>query len=236
MASSTAGDHGRAERYGAECLALCEAHSAYLSRSNALWAIGYGRWLQGDQRRATALIVDGLRLMRKTEDMWGAAECLEVLAWVATADGRYDRGARLLGAAQTAWRSIGASIPGFHPLAGSHDRYEAMLRDRLGGAAFLGALHAGGEDDLDEAVAYAMDEAKAPERPPPAPHPEHPLTRRERQIAELVAQVMRNKEIAATLVIAQRTAEGHVERILQKLGFTSRVQIAGWVMEQKNST
>jgi predicted ATPase/DNA-binding CsgD family transcriptional regulator len=239
MASSTAGDHERADFYGTQCLTLCEAHSAYLSRSNALWAIGYGRWLQGDQRRAATLIVDGLRTMRRAGDMWGAAECLEVLAWVAAADGRYDRGARLLGAAQTAWRSTGASIPGLRPLAASHDRYEALLRDRLGASAFAGALRAGGEGGLDEAMAYALDEAQAPERSRTGHRAEHraddPLTRRERQIAELVAQGLRNKEIAATLVIAQRTAEGHVERILQKLGFTSRVQIAGWVMEHRNS-
>jgi hypothetical protein len=38
-----------------------------------------------------------------------------------------------------------------------------------------------------------------------------------------------NKEIAAELVISRRTAEGHVERILTKLGFTSRAQVAAWV-------
>lgn len=44
-----------------------------------------------------------------------------------------------------------------------------------------------------------------------------------------------NKDIAARLVIAQRTAEGHVERILMKLGFTSRTQVATWVTEQHGS-
>lgn len=38
-----------------------------------------------------------------------------------------------------------------------------------------------------------------------------------------------NKEIAAELVISQRTAENHVEHILTKLGFTSRAQVAAWV-------
>jgi len=52
------------------------------------------------------------------------------------------------------------------------------------------------------------------------------LSRREQQIAELVAEGTSNKEIAARLVIAPRTAEGHVEHILVKLGFTSRAQIA----------
>jgi len=38
-----------------------------------------------------------------------------------------------------------------------------------------------------------------------------------------------NKGIAADLVISQRTAEGHVEHILTKLGFTSRAQVAAWI-------
>jgi non-specific serine/threonine protein kinase len=234
MALSTAGDHERADFYGAQCLAMCETQSSYLSKSNALWAVAYGRWLQGDQRRASALIGDGLQVMRETRDVWGAAECFEVLAWIAAADGKFNRGARLLGAAHAAWRSIGTSISGLHPLAASHHQCDVLLRDRLGERAFIDAFRSGGEGGLDEAVAYALDEGT----PPETTYSEHgadPLTRREREIAELVAQGLKNKDIAATLVIAQRTAEGHVERILQKLGFTSRVQIAVWVAEQKDS-
>jgi non-specific serine/threonine protein kinase len=57
------------------------------------------------------------------------------------------------------------------------------------------------------------------------------LTKRERQVADLVAQGLTNKAIATQLVISQRTAQGHVEHILTKLGFTSRAQIAAWVAE-----
>ena len=42
-----------------------------------------------------------------------------------------------------------------------------------------------------------------------------------------------NKEIAETLVISPRTAEGHVARLLDKLGFTSRARVAAWVAEQR---
>jgi DNA-binding CsgD family transcriptional regulator/tetratricopeptide (TPR) repeat protein len=59
------------------------------------------------------------------------------------------------------------------------------------------------------------------------------LSTREREIANLVAQGLTNKEIAARLVIADRTAEGHVEHILNKLGFHSRSQIATWSTEQQ---
>ena len=48
-------------------------------------------------------------------------------------------------------------------------------------------------------------------------------------MARLVARGRSNKEIAAQLVVSQRTAEGHMQRILTKLGFTSRTQVAAWV-------
>jgi DNA-binding CsgD family transcriptional regulator len=55
------------------------------------------------------------------------------------------------------------------------------------------------------------------------------LTKREHQVAELIETGLSNREIADQLVIAKRTADGHVERILAKLGFSSRAQVAAWV-------
>jgi DNA-binding CsgD family transcriptional regulator/sugar lactone lactonase YvrE len=55
------------------------------------------------------------------------------------------------------------------------------------------------------------------------------LTRREREVATLVAKGLTNREIATRLFISERTAESHVEQIRGKLGFRSRVQIAAWV-------
>lgn len=62
-----------------------------------------------------------------------------------------------------------------------------------------------------------------------------PLTRRELQVAALVAQGRTNKQIADHLVIARRTAEGHVERILVKLGFHNRSQVAAWFSARSES-
>ena len=59
------------------------------------------------------------------------------------------------------------------------------------------------------------------------------LSRREREIADLVAEGLSSREIAARLFISERTAEGHVESIRNKLGFRSRTQIAAWVTEQR---
>jgi DNA-binding CsgD family transcriptional regulator len=61
------------------------------------------------------------------------------------------------------------------------------------------------------------------------PHSPSVLSRREGEVAQLVAQGMTNAEIADRLTITVRTAEGHVEHIRNKLGFHSRVQIGAWV-------
>lgn len=58
------------------------------------------------------------------------------------------------------------------------------------------------------------------------------LTAREHEVAILIAQGKTSREIAGVLVISERTAEGHVNNILGKLGFTSRAQIAAWVIDQ----
>ena len=59
-----------------------------------------------------------------------------------------------------------------------------------------------------------------------------PLSRREREVARLVARGMGNREIAGRLGIAERTVEGHLERIRTKLGVHSRTRIAVWVVER----
>jgi non-specific serine/threonine protein kinase len=57
------------------------------------------------------------------------------------------------------------------------------------------------------------------------------LTRREREVARLVAQGYGNREIAEELAIASSTAERHVANILAKLGAHSRTQIAAWAVD-----
>jgi non-specific serine/threonine protein kinase len=58
------------------------------------------------------------------------------------------------------------------------------------------------------------------------------LTRREREIAELVGKGATNGEIARRLSVSPRTVETHVENILAKLGVRSRVEIAVWASKR----
>lgn len=89
---------------------------------------------------------------------------------------------------------------------------------------------------VDDLVVEALGDK--PEKPAPR-SPDRPglpsLTKREKEVAELVAQGLSNKEIADRLVISPRTAEAHLEHVLNKLGFNSRVQVAAWVVERRGS-
>ena len=58
------------------------------------------------------------------------------------------------------------------------------------------------------------------------------LTEREREVAVMIAQGKSSRAIADELIVSERTIEKHVERIMARLGFTSRVQIATWVVEK----
>jgi len=61
-------------------------------------------------------------------------------------------------------------------------------------------------------------------------------TRRELEVARLVADGLTNKEIAAHLGIAERTAETHVQRIVTKLDLRSRSQLAAWMAGARGAT
>jgi DNA-binding NarL/FixJ family response regulator len=59
-----------------------------------------------------------------------------------------------------------------------------------------------------------------------------PLTAREREIAELVAQGRTNREIAEQLVLSARTIDAHLRNVYAKLGVRSRVELARTVASE----
>lgn len=83
------------------------------------------------------------------------------------------------------------------------------------------------------------DAGRAAVQPAPSPPIRHPagteeqLTPREAEVASLVAEGLTNREIATRLFISVRTAETHVDRVLGKLGFHTRSQLAGWMARSR---
>ena len=232
MTTALLGD-GRSAVRSAETLAAAQNAGAEWSIAWGKWALGLHHFVEGDNRSATGLFQDSLRLHHTFSNPWGYAWCTEALAWTAATDEQYERASRLLGATEATLRTIGG-MGGFKLFAAAHERCEAQLRREVGDDAYASALQRGTDLTLDQAVAYALGEQATTPSPVPSPNrAPGVLTPRERQVAELISQGLSNKQIATKLVIAPRTAEGHVERILTKLGFTSRTQIATWAAAQE---
>jgi DNA-binding NarL/FixJ family response regulator len=62
------------------------------------------------------------------------------------------------------------------------------------------------------------------------------LTAREREVAALLARGLTNRAIADQLVVGERTVETYVSSILNKLGYTSRAQVAAWAVNRGLAT
>ncbi|MCA2217722.1 ATP-binding protein [Jidongwangia harbinensis] len=200
-------------------------------RSFALWALSVLRWRDGDLAGATEAAKESLEVRRLVEDeQFTVGLALESLAWIAGGERRDTRAAHLLGASERMWQAMHASLASFRSLDDFHDETVSQVRARLGDRAYDAAARRGAELTTAEAVALALERNPVPA--PRAASDQSGLTRREREVAALIAEGLSNREIAARLVVAQRTAEGHVENILSKLGFTSRAQVAGWLAAQ----
>ena len=89
----------------------------------------------------------------------------------------------------------------------------------------------------EQAIEYALSADETPLCAPPRRRSKtagspNTLTRREREVAVLIGRGLTNRRIAEELEIAERTVESHVSKILRKLGFHSRTQIATWIVQQ----
>jgi DNA-binding CsgD family transcriptional regulator len=148
-----------------------------------------------------------------------------LLAWVAFDQRRTRAAGALLVAANRVWTSLGTSLDAFGPqLLGWAER-------RMPGSAssVIEASNVRPLRDLDDVIDLALGLGTV--------HVERrgvqgPLTKRELEVAALIEAGLSNREIAERLVVSKRTADGHVERILAKLGFTSRNQVAAWMSRQ----
>ncbi len=234
IAKAMRGDAAGAAACHEAILAICQPRDETWYAGISLWSLGFGLWKQGDVPGAAARLRAGLLALRKVNDTVGTAWFMDGLAWVASHEGRHEYAATLLGATTRLAHTIGAPPAFFPEWATYHGQCEQRARAALGDQTYRAVFTSGENLPLEEAIAYALDEPSSPAAAaPPATDASATLTRRERQVAALVAAGLSNKEIAAELVISQRTAESHIEHILNKLGVANRTQVAAWVAAQR---
>jgi non-specific serine/threonine protein kinase len=228
--SLTSGELDRVLELGGQALEKSTARGELWARSYLLNVVSQATWQRGETQRAEALARVGASCSKELDDRTGLAVLLETLAWMAAEQAAYERTATLLGCAEHT-REVSAYIVS-EPHRPQHARSVALATGGLGQTAFDAAFERGRAMTIDEGVAYAVEDRPAP-KPTPAikSGSRAALTRRQLDIARLVADDLSNKEIAARLFLSERTVETHVTNILNKLGLNSRIQLSRWLAD-----
>ncbi|GAB4002350.1 ATP-binding protein [Nocardioides ultimimeridianus] len=215
------------------CIAEYAAKGEIFWRSWAVWSLGAAELLAGDLEQAREACQEVFRLERQVRDRLLVAFALTVSAGVAARNGRSVSAARIIGAAAAEWKALGTS-PDYYvafreQMNADTDRVVARIGEAAAHAAFLEGYALTAAEGIAAALEDLADEV------PADTGPDDLLTRREMEIACLVATGMTNREIAEHLVISQRTVETHVNHILGKLDFASRTQVAAWIHERSSN-
>jgi predicted ATPase/DNA-binding CsgD family transcriptional regulator len=223
---------GRLDEAEATCTQLLERTERLGERWNrayGLWATAIIAWRRDDLQTAETAARSALGIERDFEDAIASALMIELLGWVNGASGRQGRAALLMGAAEGIWRDIGTDIDAFAPqMAADSAACRRTARSLLGASGYSAAHAKGLAMGIRGAIATALDDST----PQTEAGERSPLSSRERQVAALIAEGRRNREVAEVLVLSVRTIDSHVERIMAKLGVHSRAQIAVWVAQQ----
>jgi non-specific serine/threonine protein kinase len=226
LAPQFSGDLDTALARFAECIAHCERLGLTTLRARALQLLGIARLQGGDVPGARAALAEGVPLVVESGDRFGITVGAGGLIALAAATDRPRLALRLVGVLDEYTR-VNQVVPP-QPLRDLTDGFLAPIRAATGTRAE--ALRAEGRHlPLGDAVELAL--SAEPEQawtrdPGPA------LTRREAEVARLVAGGLTNREIAGRLYLSVRTVDVHVERSLTKLGFHNRNQLTAWAHEQ----
>jgi len=224
------GDLARAEVYMKDSVALGESAGDVWARANARARLGIVQWQRGELDSARENLLQAICAQREMGHRWGMAMSLEGLAYVSASAGQPEKAARLLGAVDTLWNRVGTKLHGF--MKAHHDRCAAAASEVLGEARFRDNFQRGAKMALPDVLAYVLGESEPAAQAQPDALAR--LSRREMEVARLIAGGATNREIAAALFVAERTAKTHIEHILNKLGVGSRAQIAVWLTQHQH--
>lgn len=226
----------RAEALQQECLALTRARGDRWSCAYPLMSLGALALARGDHAGAVAACRESVGLLREARGESAVlALSIEGLACALGAQGHAAEAARLFAAEEVLLERI--QCPRLPHWAGSRPAIQEAVQAALGAHQFDALSAAGRAQPLDEvlAVGLATDVSGSPTGPGDRSRSPKwgPLTAREREVLELIATGLSNREIAEAMGIGRRTAETHVEHVLRKVGAANRAQLAAWAARQR---
>jgi predicted ATPase/DNA-binding CsgD family transcriptional regulator len=220
------GDFDGAARMFQEAVAMWRAlrHVPWLAM--ALYNLGEAEFGRSRGDLARRHLTEAISLSRTMGDSRRLAYALSAVARLAAAEGDIERATRFEAVASVATAAIGARTrrrPSGRTVLPAHIAEQAAKLQASIAAVQSPTL----EETADDCLAWLA-------RPPVAVAPVSPgrdgLTRRERDVVGLLARGLSNREIASTLVVTEGTAENYVQRVLGKLGFNNRTQVATWAL------
>jgi non-specific serine/threonine protein kinase len=197
----------------------------------ALYTLGWCEILAGDSAAATHCFLDALELVAPS-DALSVAQQVEGIAAAGMPAGP-SRALTLFGAASRLREEVesGLALPWsiwVEPLI-------AEARAAVPAAAADKAWESGRGLSTAQVLALAREAAAPSGGKTTARKGAGGLSKRELEVAQLVAGGSSNKEIAGRLFLSERTVESHVDHIMGKLNFNSRAQVAGWVVENSSA-
>jgi non-specific serine/threonine protein kinase len=233
MATKSAGDPEGARALFEESLALGRADGDIHTTLASLRHVGTLALQRGELKLAGRLFAESLGLAWELVDYSCIRNGLGGLALTAIEVGQSKRATQLLGMLDRL-----SELAGHRTVLSAADSSTATLRVRLGEEAFAEAWAQGRAMTLEEAIEAALGvsellpDASGDAGETATASQGSLLTGREREVAELIARGYANRQIAAELVISERTVHAHVRHILDKLGFGSRAQVAAWAARE----
>jgi predicted ATPase/DNA-binding SARP family transcriptional activator/DNA-binding CsgD family transcriptional regulator len=230
-------DHDRAMAYHEESLALARKSENEVGILQAMGVGALTALVRGDHAEADTLAAATMQMARRLGIGHYTISCLPIMGASAALQGRLLRAVRLWGAEDSLRMAM--RIPRMPAELSFYEPYVEVARTRLDEAAWETAWTEGQAMSMEQAIDYALSEEEptlptAPtvsEKPSPGTRP-LALTRREDEVAALVARGFTNRQIATELSISEHTVATHVGKIMRKLGLSSRSQLATWVTEQ----
>jgi DNA-binding NarL/FixJ family response regulator len=209
------------------CATLCAELGFPSVQARALQLLGIARLDLGELKAAAAALRQGLPLTLEMGDRFVVPIGLSGFAGLAARTERPREALRLAGAAVAYSETNEFTLPDV--LHANLDRWLGPSHRAVGEVTASRLIAEGRQMPFPAVVACAL--AIEPE-PAESPVARLVLTRREAEIAALVARGHTNRDIAVQLCLSVRTVEVHVDHILTKLDFHTRTQLAGWAHEE----
>lgn len=223
------GDYERAKAYSQETIAWFQRAGYQRGVARTLLDLAQIAQHEGNFTYAKNLMTKSLTQLLPFGDKWSAAVVLENIATLEHEEGFSSRAVQLYGTAEALREAVG--MPLMEVECKDYETVVEALRRDISETEFSRAWAQGRAMTLEQVVELVINESEESQTKDKDIDELGGLTARELETAILISEGKSNREIAEAMTVSVKTIETYVTRILRKLGFVSRVQVATWVID-----